>query len=61
MSDAIEMTEINTLRERLIDELSELYDAERQLADSLAKISDAARGENLRCSLPNNVKIIRED
>lgn len=39
---------IPTLRDLLIDQLNDLYDAEGQLLDALPKMAAAATGENLR-------------
>ncbi len=37
-----------TLRDLLIDQLNDLYDAEKQLLDALPKMAEAATGENLK-------------
>lgn len=41
-------THTHTLRDLLIDQLNDLYDAEGQLLDALPKMAEAASGENLR-------------
>lgn len=38
----------HTLRDLLIDQLNDLYDAEGQLLDALPKMAEAATGENLK-------------
>lgn len=48
MDQTPELNRIVTLRELLIDELSDLYDAERQLVDILSKMAEAAQNDQLK-------------
>jgi len=60
MDDATEPKTIETLRELLIEELSELYDAEVQLTDALPEMAEAASDRNLKLALSEHLKMSRE-
>lgn len=50
---------MQSMRELLIDELSDLYSAERQLVDALPKMAKAAGNENLRTAFENHLAVTK--
>jgi ferritin-like metal-binding protein YciE len=50
------MSEIATLREALIDEIKDLYNAERQLTKALPKLAKNATNPELRSALTSHLK-----
>ncbi|MFT3867512.1 MAG: ferritin-like domain-containing protein [Nibricoccus sp.] len=56
MDQTPDFNKVLTLRELLIDELSDLYDAERQLVDILPKMAEAAQNENLRLTFQEHTE-----
>src|SRR5215813_11728183 len=47
---------MNTLRETLLDELSDIYDAERQLTKALPKMAKAAEHDELRAGFEKHLE-----
>ena len=47
---------MNTLRETLIDELSDIYDAERQLTKALPKMAKAAENDELKAGFEKHLE-----
>ena len=53
------MSSLNSLRELLIDELKDLYDAENQLVKALPKMAKAASNEQLRSAFQEHLEQTR--
>ena len=51
---------MDSLRELLIDELSDLYSAEKQLVEALPKMAKAAASENLRSAFESHLEETKE-
>ena len=47
---------MNTLRETLLDELSDIYDAERQLTKALPKMAKAAENDELKAGFEKHLE-----
>ena len=46
----------NSLRELLVEELKDLYDAEHQLIKALPKMAEAASSEDLRAAIEEHLE-----
>src|SRR4051794_13330852 len=53
------MAEMTTLRDALIEEMKDLYDAEKQLVKALPKMAKGASNDELRTALENHLEETR--
>jgi len=51
---------VNTLRDLLVHELKDLYDAENRLTDALPKMAEAATSSDLRQAFEKHLRETRE-
>jgi ferritin-like metal-binding protein YciE len=51
------MAEVNTLRSLFIDELRDVYDAERQIVKELPHVIEAASSDNLKAALEEHLEV----
>ncbi|HXZ79873.1 MAG TPA: DUF892 family protein [Terriglobales bacterium] len=49
-----------SLRELYVDQLRDLYDAEKQLVKALPKLADAASSDELRSALEEHLQITKQ-
>jgi ferritin-like metal-binding protein YciE len=54
------MAEINELQDLFVDELRDVYDAEKQIIRALPRVIRAASADGLRSALENHLEITRE-
>jgi ferritin-like metal-binding protein YciE len=54
-----EMAELTTLRDALLEEVKDLYDAEKQLVKALPKMAKGAASDDLRTALENHLEETR--
>jgi ferritin-like metal-binding protein YciE len=55
MQTSTEKSNMNTLRETFLNELADIYDAERQLLKALPKMAKAAQHEDLKAGLESHL------